>query len=91
MGDLLGIAIVGGLAWWGISAYIKKWKLNNPGKPVFERVEYSCDCSSYPEVPHSLLTPSPQDDKWLAPGGATSDYYSYHSQRDEDSRRWNES
>lgn len=88
----IGLGIIVCPIWWAISLYVQKWKKDNPGKPVFERVECSGDsCSSYPEESQSLLTPTSQDAKWLAPGGATSDYYSYHSQRDEDSRRWDES
>ena len=36
MSDLLGLGIIIAAAWWVVSSYVKKWKMDNPGKPVVE-------------------------------------------------------
>jgi len=43
-----------------------------------------CDSS---EGPCSDSSSSSSDDKWLSPGGITTDYYSYSSQADDDFHR----
>jgi hypothetical protein len=95
MRDLWGIGIIVGAVWWIISSYIKKWKSDNPGKPVFEWVELKDGAGdSYSKSSSSMYTSDPSadssTDKWLSPGGITTEYYSYYSQADEDSRRSHE-
>ena len=85
----IGLGIIICPIWWVVSLYVKKWKTDNPGKPVFEWVEPTTRNTALDsdfEDKSPIFTSDLANDKWLSPGGITTDYYSYSSQRDEDSR-----
>jgi hypothetical protein len=91
MRDLIGLSYIVGIIWMAGRWYKYKWKLKNPGKPVFKWVEgkYGAEDTCFvPDAP--MFTSDPSADKWLSPGGITTEHYSYSSQADEDSRRSHE-
>lgn len=87
MSDLVGVGYIVGVIWIVLRCYINKWKRDNPGKPVFEwKDQQDGSEDSYFETTQNMFTSDPQD-KWLSPGGVTTEYYSYYSQADDDFRR----
>lgn len=85
MRDLIGLSYIVGIIWMVAKLYTYRWKLKNPGKPAFrwtDRVGNSCSGSNDP-----MFTSDSSSDKWLSPGGITTEYYSYHSQADQDFQR----
>ena len=88
MEDLSVWALIIGTIWLAGKWYINRWKLNNPGKPVFERIVVDSVGSDMGEEPSSSgAASSSPGNNWLAPGGITTDYYSYSSRASDDFAR----